>query len=60
MKHIFKGILRLIIGIDRHIIKRYLGIETPLYKAWWACYSQHIQKKLDKEHNTNYYAKYSL
>lgn len=54
------SIVRFMLRVDRYVIKRYLGIETPLYKAWWANHSQCIQKQLDKLHNTNYYAEYSL
>jgi len=30
-------------------LKKYLGIETPLYKAWWKAHSRQIQKELDNQ-----------
>lgn len=34
---------------DRFVLKRYLGIETPLYKVWWRRRSESIQRELDYE-----------
>ncbi len=31
-------------------MKKYLGIETPIYKWWWKEYSRRTQWKLDREH----------
>lgn len=32
---------------DRKFVKRYLGIETPLYKFWWGLHVENTQAKLD-------------
>lgn len=34
-------------NFDRRVIKRYLNLETPLYKLWWKEHCKSIQKKLD-------------
>lgn len=47
-------IVRSILKFDKRVLKRYFNIETALYKCWWKAHSEHIQKKLDKLHNTNY------
>lgn len=47
-------IVRSILKFDKKVLKRYFNIETALYKCWWKAHSEHIQKKLDKLHNTNY------
>lgn len=31
------------------ILKRYTGIETPIYKVWWESHVNMIQRKLDAE-----------
>lgn len=41
-------VVRTLVKLDRFVVKRYLGIETPLYKLWWANHSEAIQRKLDK------------
>ena len=41
-------IVRSILKFDRYVLKRYLNIETPLYKLWWSNNVEYIQKKLDK------------
>ena len=35
-------------------IKRYLGMETMVYRMWWEHHSNKIQKELDKEHGTRF------
>lgn len=47
-------IVRSMLKFDKKVLKRYFNIETALYKYWWKAHSEHIQKKLDKLHNTNY------
>lgn len=47
-------IVRSILKFDKRVLKRYFNIKTALYKCWWKAHSEHIQKKLDKLHNTNY------
>lgn len=46
-----KHILRLCLRIDRYVIKRYFGLETPFYKIWWRNHAVVMQRKLDKIHN---------
>lgn len=41
----------LMLCFDRYILKRYLGIETPLYKAWWRRRSEYFQRRLNKLNN---------
>ncbi len=56
--HLLCDILVLIIGkavrfqlwIDRKIIKKYLQIETPLYRCWHRNYAKSMQRKLDRAH----------
>lgn len=40
----------LLTWISRKFWKRYLGVETPLYKRWKAQHTRYIQRKLDKAH----------
>ena len=47
---IAKKTVRSMFWVDRYIIKRYLGLETPLYKIWWRDYSERIQDELNLEH----------
>lgn len=35
---------------DRFIIKRYLNLETPLYKLWWNTHAKSLHEKLQKQH----------
>ena len=41
-------IVRSLLKFDRKVLKRYLNIETPLYKLWWREHSKHIQRKLGR------------
>lgn len=43
------GIIQAILRFDRRVLKRFLNIETPLYKFWWKNHVEYIQKKLDAE-----------
>lgn len=36
---------------DRHVLKRHLNIETPLYRLWWKYHSESMQRKLDSIHS---------
>ena len=38
-----------ILRFDRCVVKRYLNIETPIYKWWWNNRVRLIQFKLDKQ-----------
>ena len=49
-----KKSIRFCLWVDRFIVKRYLNLETPIYKLWWRNHALALQKKLDKIHNTNY------
>lgn len=42
---ILKGIMR----FDRYVLKRYLHIETPMYKFWWKNYVRIMQVELNKQ-----------
>lgn len=37
--------------IDRKIVKRYLHMETPLYRIWHKNYARSMQRKLDIAHS---------
>lgn len=47
---ICRVILKSLLWVARNIWKRYLGIETPVYKLWWKAHAENIQKQLDKCH----------
>lgn len=47
------AVLRGVLKFDRKVLKRYFGIETPLYKFWWRKYAENMQKKLDMVHTDN-------
>lgn len=40
-------IVRAMLVFDRKVVKRFLNIETPLYKLWWSNHKEYIQNKLD-------------
>lgn len=40
-----------LLWLSRRVWKRYLGIETPLYKWWWKRHSEYMQQKLDDAHS---------
>lgn len=40
-------IVRAMLAFDRKVVKRFLNIETPLYKLWWSNHKEYIQNKLD-------------
>lgn len=40
---------RSVLKFDRKVVKRYLGIETPLYKLWWNDRKVIMQSRLDGE-----------
>jgi hypothetical protein len=42
-------LLRRLLKFDRYVLKRYLNIETPLYKAWWKHYAKSIQTQLNNQ-----------
>lgn len=42
-------LVRAVIKFDRVVVKRYAGVETPLYKIWWAAHSSYMQNKLDMQ-----------
>lgn len=44
---ILRFVVRAILTFDRKVVKRFLNLETPLYKLWWSCHKEHIQNKLD-------------
>lgn len=35
------------------MVKRHLGIETPLYKIWWEQHSHGMQRRLDRSRATS-------
>ena len=43
MKQIILGML----WFDKRVMKRYFGIETPLYKRWWKIHCEEMQLQLD-------------
>lgn len=42
-------IMRGITWFDRKVIKRYLGIETPIYKLWWKCNVENLQNQINNQ-----------
>lgn len=44
-------LVRLQIRFDRFVVKRYLLLETPLYKVWWHFHKETMQRKLDEAHH---------
>lgn len=47
-------ILKNILRFDKNVLKRYLNIETPVYRAYWRHRRYEIQRQLDKLHGTDY------
>jgi glutamate synthase domain-containing protein 2 len=43
-------IYRILLWVSRKVLKRYFGIETPIYKFWHRNHAAAIQRKLDREH----------
>lgn len=41
-------ITRAALFIDRHLVKKYLNIETPLYRLWWELHVVEMQRRLNK------------
>lgn len=41
---------RILLWVSRKVLKRYFGIETPIYKFWHRNHAAAIQRKLDREH----------
>lgn len=35
------------------LVRRYLNLELPAYRAWWKYHSKKTQELLDLYHNTN-------
>ena len=50
-KVIFLTIYCALLWVSRKVLKRYFGIETPIYKFWHRNHAAAIQRKLDREHN---------
>lgn len=44
-----RAIVRGMLHVDRKFWKAYLGIETPLYKLWWAWRAQRNQELLKNQ-----------
>ena len=45
---IVRFLVRTMLAFDRKVLKRFLNLETPLYKFWWSNHVEHIQKKLNE------------
>lgn len=43
--------VQVLVWLSRKVWKRYLGIETPLYRAWHKHHVAYMQKKLDNAHS---------
>lgn len=57
-EHIMFIVLRFIIRdlmlrFDRKVLKRYLNVQTPLYRLWWSNHCQLVQAKLDAKNHKN-------
>ncbi len=44
---VLRFVVRSMLSFDRKVVKRFLNLETPLYKLWWSNHVEHIQNKLD-------------
>lgn len=44
-----KKTVRAIAWFDRKVVKRYLGLETPMYKLWWKCNMENLQNKINNQ-----------
>lgn len=51
---IVRMVLCNVLKFDKKVLKRYFNIETPLYKVWWDSHALYLQKKLDKQHGTDF------
>lgn len=49
MLRVLRFVVRTMVKFDRFVVKRYLNIETPLYKFWWSNHAAFVQKKLEGE-----------
>lgn len=49
MLNVLRLVVRVMVKFDRFVVKRYLNIETPLYKFWWSNHVAFVQKKLEGE-----------
>ena len=49
-----RAVKRALVWFDRRVIKRYLGVETPLYKAWWREHCEIMQVLLDSKSKARY------
>ncbi len=47
---VVRFVVRTMLAFDRKVLKRFLNLETPLYKFWWSNHVEHIQKKLNEAH----------
>ena len=56
----FKFIVRVLLTIDRKVLKRHFGLETPLYKIWWESYTESMQKKLEASRNVGVTSSYEV
>lgn len=52
---IYKIVRRVYFKFSRNVLKRYFGIETPIYKRWHDRRAKKLQQLLDAEHNTIIY-----
>lgn len=51
LKSILRVIVNRMLDFDRKVLKRYLNIQTPLYRLWWAKHCRLIQTELDTKNN---------
>lgn len=49
MVKFLRFLVRMTLKFDRFVVKRYLNIETPLYKLWWSNHVALVQKRLENE-----------
>lgn len=47
---VLRFVVRTMLAFDRKVLKRFLNLETPLYKLWWSNHVEYIQKKLNEVH----------
>lgn len=49
MDKLFQAIIFTVLNFDKRL-KKYFGIETPLYRFYWQRYSNYMQQKLNAQH----------
>lgn len=49
---IIRKVVRSWLYFDKQVIKRYIGVETPLYKIWWKNNVRLTQRRLNRDYDS--------